>query len=115
MKYVAAVVLAMMTVLSILAGGVKLLKMPQEIQFFADAGISSSWLLPLGALQILGGLLAIPRKSRQGGLSIIALGFLASTIVIFMTGNAGFGLFSLAPVLLCCFLVWQAGTKKGAS
>lgn len=104
MKYLFYVVLVIVVILSLAAGGAKVSNMPQEIQFFQDAGINSTWLLYLGGLQIVGGLLAIYNRTRGAGSAIIAFGFLLSTMVIFMTGNSAFGLFSLLPVLMCAFI-----------
>lgn len=112
MKYLFFAVLIILVILSLAAGGAKVFNMPQEIQFFKDAGIHSTWLLPLGSLQIIGGLLAIYYRTRRVGSAAIALGFLLSTIVIFMTGNSAFGVFSLLPVFLCAFIFWRS---KGSS
>ncbi|MEP3693625.1 MAG: hypothetical protein ABJM99_01550 [Parasphingorhabdus sp.] len=90
------------------AGGAKVANMPQEIQFFEGAGINPTLLLPLGGIQIIGGLLAIYHRSRRAGSIVIALGFMLSTTVIFMTGNSAFGFFSLLPILLCAFIFWRS-------
>ena len=108
MKYLYFAVLIMLVLMSLSAGGAKVANMPQEIQFFVDAGISPTWLLPLGAFQIIGGLLAIYHRTRRAGVALIAIGFLVSTIVIFMTGNSGFAAFSLIPILLCALVFWQS-------
>ncbi|MGB5723228.1 MAG: hypothetical protein WBM39_02335 [Parasphingorhabdus sp.] len=108
MRYLFFAVLIILVIMSLAAGGAKVSHMPQEIQFFRDAGINSSWLLPLGGLQIIGGLLAVYHRTRQLGLAVVALGFLVSTIVIFMTGNVTFGVFSSLPVMLCVFIIWRS-------
>ncbi len=108
MKYLFFTVMIMLVILSLAAGGAKVSSMPQEIQLFQDSGIHPTWLLPLGSLQIIGGLLAIYHRTRRVGSVVIALGFLLSTIVIFMTGNCAFGVFSLLPVLLCAFIFWRS-------
>ncbi len=109
MKYLFCTVLAILVILSLAAGGAKVSSMPQEIQFFKDAGINATWLLPLGSVQIIGGLLVVYLRTRRVGSAVIALGFLLSTVVIFMTGNPAFGFFSLLPVLLCAFIFWRSG------
>ncbi|OAO02069.1 hypothetical protein A8B75_13025 [Sphingomonadales bacterium EhC05] len=108
MKYLYYAILVIMVILSLAAGAAKVSNMPQEIRFFEEAGIGSTWMLPLGCLQIIGGLLAIYRRTRQAGSAVIAIGFLLSTFVIFATGNSVFGVFSLLPVLLCIFIFWRA-------
>lgn len=108
MKYLFYTVLVIMVILSLAAGVAKVSHMPQEIQFFKEAGIHSTWLLPLGSFQMIGGLLAIYHRTRRAGSAVIGLGFLLSTFVIFMTGNSAFGVFSLLPVLLCIFIFWRS-------
>lgn len=112
MKYLFYAVLIILVILSMAAGGAKVAGMPQEIQFFQDAGIHSVWLMPLGGLQLIGGLLAIYHRTRRTGIALIAIGFLVSTVVIFMTGNSGFGVFSLIPILLCV-LIFRRSSGSG--
>ena len=112
MRYLFYSILIVVVIMSLAAGGAKVAAMPQEVQFFEDAGIVSAWLLPFGAMQIIGGLLAIYHRSRRAGLAVIALGFLLSSILIFATGNVAFGFVSLLPVLLCIFVLRQSGAQR---
>lgn len=100
--------------LSLSAGGAKAFGMEQEIQFFRDANISPEWLLPLGVLQIIGGLFAVYSRTRKAATLIVAIGFLISTFVIFRTGNSEFALVSLAPLLLCSFVFWRSDSTQRA-
>jgi len=100
---------ALLALLSMAAGGAKIASMPQEIQFFEDVGVSVELVLPLGILQIIGGLLIIPPQSRRVGSALVAITFFASSAMIFAAGNISFGIFSLLPVALASFLCWSAG------
>lgn len=71
---------------------------------FADAGLHLLQLISLGALQVAGGIFAIPRIWRRQGLWLMALGFLASSVVILMTGNMAFAVGALLPVILALYL-----------
>ncbi len=104
------VLVAVLTLLSLAAGGAKLAAMPQEIQFFENVGISTTWMLLLGIVQVSGGLLLIPQKTRRTGSVVTAAGFLASAAMIFVAGNIGFGLMSLLPVALA-FLLYLLARK----
>ena len=115
MKYLHIIVLIILVLLSLAAGGAKIMEMPQEVQFFETAGLNTSLLLPLGVVQVVGALLAIYPPARKAGAAIMALGFLCSAMAIFMTGNTSFGTFSLLPVLLSLFLVWRAGGQSANS
>ena len=101
MRHVLYTTLIILILMSFTAGVAKVAATDQEVQFFANAGIAKFWLLPLGIMQIAGALAAAYHKSRRRGLAIVGLGFLASSIIIFMTGNTAFGLISLFPIALC--------------
>lgn len=101
------IVFVIVVALSVAAGGAKLAQVPQEAAFFESIGLSTGWMIALGIVQTLGAILALIPKSRKLGLSAIAIGFLASSAMIFATGNNQFGSASLIPVALILFLIWQ--------
>ncbi len=100
MRYLTIGLRAVLVLLSLAAGLAKLLSTQAEVEFFASAGLAENWLLPLGAIQVLGAALAVFPRTIKMGLAVIGVGFLISSVVIFMTGNASFGLVSLLPVAL---------------
>lgn len=97
----ALIVLALM---SLAAGLAKVLQTPQEVRFFAEAGLGIMPLLGLGIIQVGGGLLAWFRRFRVPGLLLIALGFFLSVVVISVTGDLGFAAISMLPVLASLWL-----------
>ncbi len=102
------IILIVLILMSLAAGAAKVLQMPQEIQFFQTAGLGIVLLMVLGVVQVVGaGLAAVP-KTRTIGAGLMGVGFLVSAAVIFMTGNIGFGVFSLLPVALAGFLMTGA-------
>lgn len=109
MKYLYYALLALLVILSLAAGSAKVASMPQEVEFFASAGLPEFWLLPLGIVQVVGALASLHPKSRGVGLILVALGFLSSSLVIFATGNVVFGAVSLVPVAL------SLGVRSGLS
>ena len=104
MKVLGIVVLCLLALLSLAAGGAKLAQAPQEVQFFASVGLEPIWLYPLGALQVIGALACIPAKLRRFGIAAVALGFAISAVMILATGNATFGAVSVVPALLAVVL-----------
>ncbi len=106
MKVLILIIAVIVAFLSIAAGAAKILAAPQEVQFFEAVGVSATWMMPLGILQVVGGVLGIPQKTRQAGVLIVVAGFLVSTAMIFATGNVGFGVSSLLPVLLALVVLW---------
>ena len=105
MKLALNILLIILVLMSLAAGAAKLLQVPQEAQFFADAGLGTGVMMALGALQILGAALSVPPKFRKAGAAIMGAGFLASAVIILMTGNMGFAAVSLLPVVLCGVVV----------
>lgn len=103
MQLLKKVCLVVIILLSLSAGSVKVVQMPQEVQFFEAAGLGTTLLVVLGVVQVLAGLLLLFYKSRKLGAAIAAVSFLVSSAVIFMTGNIGFALFSLLPVLIASY------------
>lgn len=97
--------LIVMSLMSVAAGLAKLMQAPQEVSFFAEIGLGVGSLLILGALQVLGGALAFIPKLRLLGLLLVTLGFFVSVLIITMTGNMAFAVFSLLPVIVSIRLV----------
>lgn len=111
MKLLGYIILTLLGLMSFAAGIAKVLATPQEVAFFESAGVSESWLLPLGILQITAAIAAAVPRTRRIGLIAIAIGFAISSIIIFMTGNTSFGLVSLVPVILALMLGWKIQTN----
>ena len=104
MKVFRTGVFIIIILLSLAAGIAKTMQMPQEIGFFEDAGLSLTLMVPLGVLQLIGGLMLAVPKTRKAGAIVVGLCFLASAITIFKTGQIGFGAISLLPVFAAIFL-----------
>lgn len=106
MKILRIAALVVLVLISLTAGAAKVMRVPEEVAFFQAAGLSVAMLVALGTLQLLGGVLLIFARVRMPGAAIAALGLAVSTIVIFINGDVGFGLFSLSPLLLAGFVAW---------
>ena len=111
MKIVGLVVLGLLALLSLAAGGAKIAQMPQEVQFFSQLGLDALWLYPLGALQVVGALACLLPNTLRMGAFAIAAGFAVSSIMIFMTGNTMFGAISLVPAALALLLGWRMSAE----
>lgn len=109
------IVLVVLIAMSLAAGGAKIFRMPHEVAFFESAGLGIGFLLALGSFQIVAALMAATPDVRQMGLALIVLGFFASTLVIFMTGDFAFGAVSLTPVLLAALLIRSSTREKDGS
>jgi hypothetical protein len=115
-KIVNYLIIAIVALLCIAAGLAKVMQTPQEMEFLQGAGLSPGLIIVFGAVQILGGLLLIPPKTRMVGAVIAAAAFAVSAALIFMSGNLNFGLISIFPVVLAGIVIYQsAGISPGKS
>lgn len=106
MKIFKTIILVLLIAMSLGAGAAKIFQIPQEVEFFTQAGLSVTFMMALGALQIAGGGFSAFQKFRKPGAAVMGIGFLVSTIVIFINGNIGFGVISLVPAALAGFLAF---------
>lgn len=99
--HVAIVILSYaLAALSIAAGIPKIMQLPQELQFLSSIGIGGILVSVVGAVQVLGGILLVPLKTRLMGAAVAEVAFILSSVAIFVSGNMPFGIVSLLPVVL---------------
>ncbi len=108
MKIVNILIIAVIALLSIAAGLAKVMQTEQELEFLQGFGLNSVLIIAFGIIQIAGGVLLIPSKTRMFGAVLTTSAFVASTILIFVGGNLGFGLLSTIPIALTCVIVYQS-------
>jgi len=100
MKITIKILTAIIILLSIGAGLAKVMQVPQEVAFLEGVGLTTLMIIAFGVFQILGGLLTAIPKSKFYGSVIVIVGFIISTILIFLTENVKFGMISMVPVIL---------------
>lgn len=115
MKILKLLILILLVLMSLAAGMAKVRQMPQEATFFAELGIGLIWMTLLGIIQIASGLLAAFKKTRKIGATIMALAFLVSTLMIFISGNMVLGIASLIATLLAALLAWAEAPAMDAT
>ena len=104
--------IATVALLSIAAGLAKVMQAPQEVEFLQSFGLSSVLIVAFGLVQVSGGVLLVPQKTRLPGAVLAALALVVSTILIFVGGNLVFGLVSMLPVALACVIIYQCVRVK---
>lgn len=112
MQIINKVILGILGVMSLAAGGAKIIRVPEEAQFFADAGLAPAVMIAFGVVQALAGILMLPQKTRVAGSLVAAIMFACSAVMILMSGNLQFGLVALVPVLMAGYVAWQASQAK---
>ena len=94
--------------LSISAGLAKVMQTEQEMVFLQSFGLNSVLIVAFGMIQIAGGVLLVPSKTRMLGAVLASSAFLVSTILIFVGGDLEFGLLSTVPIALTCAIFYQS-------
>ena len=109
MKIVNLILLGILILLSIATGVTKLIQLPEEMELFRNAGFPDVLTMVFGVIQVLGGILLIPSKTRTYGAIIMLITFVIATVVVFMKGMVGFGVFSLLFIALAAYQ-WRLGS-----
>lgn len=112
MNIVNKIILALVGVMSLAAGAAKVMRVPDEAQFFAEAGLAPGVMVIFGVVQLVAGALILWRKTRLAGALIAAIMFACSAIMIFMAGNLRFALISSLPVAMALYVAWRAGQTE---
>ena len=113
MKTVINLLIVIIALLSLAAGIAKVTHSPQEVQFLQSFTFNNFTITLYGVIQILaavilsGGALFTHKTTTLVGATIVALGFMLSSVLIFVSGSWTFGLVSLLPVALTGLLIKQ--------
>ncbi|MCW8834054.1 MAG: DoxX family protein [Colwellia sp.] len=112
MRYVFNLVLIIVVLLSAMAGVAKVMHTPQEVEFLQSFGLNNTHISIFGAVQILGAALLSYKKMRLYGAVLVVVGFFISAVLIFVSGNTGFALISLLPVVLTTVIIQKTVKLK---
>lgn len=108
MKIVNYLLIAIIALLSIAAGLAKVMQTQHEMEFLQGFGLSPFLIVVFGLVQIVGGILLVPNKTRMLGAILVISALVVSTVLIFMGGDLAFGLVSVIPIALAGVIIYQA-------
>ena len=108
MKIVNILIIAIVALLSVAAGLAKVMQTQQEMEFLQGFGLSTAMIVAFGLVQILGGFLLVPPKTRLPGAVLAASALGVSAVLIFVGGNLTFGLVSMLPIALAGVIIYQS-------
>ena len=111
-KIVNILIISVIAFISISAGLAKVMQIEQEVEFLQSFGLSSALIVAFGVVQLVGGVLLIPSKTRMFGAVLASSALIGSTILIFIGGNFVFGLLSTIPIALACVIVYQSARSS---
>lgn len=100
------------TLLSISTGVFKLLQQEADIQLFEKIGFSPTATTILGLIQLIGGLLLIPQKTRKWGAYIMLPTFVLASVAVFANGMIGFGIISVLFIVMAYLVIVREGTSS---
>ena len=107
MKIINIVLVALMALLSVVAGLAKVMQVPEEMAFLSGLGLDNTMILIFGITQVVGGiLLAIPKTKLFGAVTVVFT-FLISAILVLVSGNLTLGIVSMLPVAITSYIVYQ--------
>ena len=99
--------LVLLVLLGGAAGFAKVTQAPPEVAFFAGLGLGAMVVVVFGVLQIAGALSLIFTKTRFIGAILLDVTFGLSVVMILMTGQIGFALVSVVPVLMASWVIYD--------
>lgn len=93
-------------VLSVATGLTKLIRMPEEMALFSNAGFPDTLTIAFGGLQVLGGIAMIfAGRWRVAGALVMACTFAIATLVLFANQMTTFGIVSVAFIVAAAYFV----------
>ena len=114
MKIVNILIIALVALLSVAAGLAKVMQTQQEMEFLQGFGLSTALIVAFGLVQILGGVLLVPKKTRLPGAILATSALVVSTVLIFVGGNLTFGLVSMLPIALAGVIIYQSAKNTNS-
>ncbi|MEQ8711450.1 MAG: DoxX family protein [Cyclobacteriaceae bacterium] len=90
----------LITLLSIATGAFKLAQQPEDIELFAAIGMNATATTILGLVQLIGGVLLIPARTRTKGAWVMLLTFILASIAVFANQMLIFGIVSLLFIVM---------------
>lgn len=99
------------TLLSIATGAFKLAQQPEDIELFSAIGMSAAATTMLGAVQLAGGLLMIPVKTRIAGAWVMIPTYVLASIAVFANSMIVFGMVSLVFIVMAYGVIHMEKNK----
>mgnify|MGYP003629415553 CR=1 FL=1 len=118
MKSVINLLIVITSLLSLFAGIAKVTHSPDEVEFLQDFMFNDFAITLYGVIQIFAaallsiGQLFSHHKVAKVGAVFVALAFLLSSVLIFVSGNFIFALISLLPVACAALIIRQMCWKN---
>ncbi len=107
MKWFLRVIWILTILLSVSTGLFKILQQEADIALFEKIGMDAMMTTVLGIIQLIGGLMLIPKKSRRWGAFIMIPTFVLASIAVFANSMIAFGFISLIFILMALAVIYM--------
>ena len=107
MHLVKKINLVLLILLGAAAGLAKVTQAPPEVAFFQTLGLGAIVVIAFGILQLVSAVLLIFDSRRHIGAILLGVTFSLSVVMILLTGQPRFALFSVIPVLMAGFVIYD--------
>jgi len=107
-KYFWIIAIAVLTFLAVSSGITKIMLMQQDVDFFGKYGFTNPILMAYGAIQLIGGVLLVFKKTRFIGAAVVAVTFLISLVVLVLEGNIPVSVVTLLATVLLGFVMFRS-------
>lgn len=98
--------------LSISTGIFKLLQEKADIELFAKIGLDATGTTILGAIQLIGGLMLLPPRTRSIGAWVMTATFVVASIAVFANKLIVFGIVSLLFIVMAQLVIYMERKRK---
>lgn len=98
-------------ILSISTGFFKLLQQEADIQLFEAIGFNTTATTLLGAVQLIGGILLIPGKTRRYGVYVMIPTFIIASVAVFANSMLVFGIVSVLFIVMALLVLVMENRK----
>lgn len=95
MKWMTRINLVLLILLSVSTGLVKIARMPEEMELFANIGFADWMTIAFGVVQLIAGLALVADRTRRVAAAVLIATFVIATSALFMNGIVVFGVASL--------------------
>lgn len=107
MKVFFRIIWILTILLSVSTGLFKLMQQKADIKLFEALGMDATATTILGAIQLIGGLLLIPVKSRKLGAYILIPTFILASAAVFANNMIPFGIVSLLFIVMALSVIYM--------
>ena len=115
MKILKYILFGVLVLLSLSTALTKIVRMPEEMALFANAGFPGLLTILFGIVQLGGAIMLFLEKARKLGAIIMTSTYIIATIVVFVNGMWLFGFISISFIILSAYFIKNPSLKNYAN